>query len=282
MRMKDGSYRWHLSRAYPGLDAHGRVTKWFGTATDIHDLKQAEEALQTWNATLEARVAERTQALRESQSQLRKLSAYAERMREDERTRIAREVHDQLGGALTALKMTLARTRKGHDDDSGLIGNLADMRAQIDDLVQMVRRIASDLRPPLLDDFGLLAALEWQAREWEKRTGVACLLNRPSDEIKLDRDCRTAVFRVFQESLTNVARHAQATKVMVDVKDDGTQLVLTVRDNGRGIAAEALRPGKSLGLLGMRERMREVSGDLEIEGTPGSGTCVTVRVPILN
>ena len=241
---------------------------------------RAEVALQSLNATLEARVTERTAELCESQAQLRKLSAYAERMREDERTRIAREVHDELGGSLTALKMTLARVRKGREGDADLSTRLTDMRDQIDELVQTVRRVASDLRPPLLDDFGLVAALKWQVEEWERRTGIACQLDLALNEAKLDRERRTAVFRVFQESLTNVARHAQATQVVMTIREDHGQLVLTIHDNGRGIDAEALRPGKSLGLLGIRERMREVGGDVEISGAPNQGTMVMVRVPL--
>ena len=245
------------------------------------DLRESKHELQLLNQTLETRIIDRTAELRESQSQLRKLSAYVERMRENERARIAREVHDELGGSLTALKMTLSRVRRGRDQDTDLINRLNDMRSQIDHLVQTVRRIASDLRPPLLDDFGLIAALKWQAGEWEKRTGIMCQLNLPEQEVQLDAERRTAVFRVFQESLTNVARHAQATQVVTSVSEDAEQFTLIVRDNGRGIDAEALRPGKSLGLLGIRERMRDVSGNVEISGTPGQGTTVVIRVPIV-
>jgi signal transduction histidine kinase len=154
------------------------------------------------------------------------------------------------------------------------------MTSQIDELVQTVRRIASDLRPPLLDDFGLMAALEWQARAWEKQTGILCNLTLPPEEVMLNREQRTAVFRVFQESLTNVARHSQATQVNVSAHKEGGQLVLKVQDNGLGITSEALLPGKSLGLLGMRERMREVSGDFDIQGVAGEGTTVTIRLAL--
>jgi len=236
---------------------------------------------QALNETLEARVNERTAELRDSQAQLRLVSTRAERAREEERTRIAREVHDQLGGSLTALKMSLARVRKGREVDTELTNRVQDIRGQADELVQIVRRIASDLRPPILDDFGLAAALEWQAREWEQRTGITCLVELPPDEVKLDRDQRTAVFRVFQESLTNIARHAQAATVTVTLTLDEGQAVLMVRDDGRGISSEALRPGKSLGLMGMRERLREVAGDLTITGSPGHGTIVTICVPLM-
>ena len=156
------------------------------------------EVTLSLNANLETRVAERTMALHESQTQLRRLSAYSERMREDECTRIAREVHDELGSSLTGLKMTLARAGKGRADDDELMIKIHDMNGQIDGLVQTVRRIASDLRPPLLDDFGLLAALEWEAHEWEKRTGLSCQFNTKLHEINLDRPRCTVVFRVFR------------------------------------------------------------------------------------
>ena len=235
---------------------------------------------QALNSTLEQRVTERTLKLRESQTQLRKLSAYTDRMREDERTRIAREVHDQLGGSLTGLKMSLARVTKGRDADVDLATKVQNMSDQVDKLVQMVRRVASDLRPPLLDDFGLVAALEWQAQEWEKQTGIQCDLTLLSQEVALDRERRTAVFRVFQESLTNIARHAHATQVDVNLQSDDKLLLLVIHDNGNGIAAETLRLGKSLGLMGMHERMREVNGELEIQGVPGEGTTVTIRLAL--
>lgn len=236
------------------------------------------------NRTLEARVAARTAELSESQAQLRKLSAYAERAREEERTRIACDVHDQLGGALTVLKMSLARVRKGREGDLELAAKVQDVRNQADELVQAVRRVSSDLRPPVLDDFGLGAALEWQVHEWEKRTGITCLVDLPDQEAQLDRDRRTAMFRVFQESLTNIARHAHASTVTVKLAAESeggkSQMVLTVQDDGVGIPEEALQPGKSLGLLGMRERMREVQGEADIAGLPGQGTTVTIRAPL--
>ena len=239
-----------------------------------------QKETKTLNMILESRVSERTLALRETQNQLRKLGAYAERLREEERTRIAREVHDELGGSLTGLKMTLARLPVAKDDNAGLAAQLRDMHSQIDGLVQSVRRIASDLRPPLLDDFGLLAAMEWQAQEWEKHTGIPCIVESQLDEVNLDTARRTAMFRVFRESLTNIARHAHATHVTATLQQEGDFIVLTVHDDGQGIAAEALLPGKSLGLMGMHERIRDVSGNLEITGAPDQGTTVTIRVPL--
>lgn len=237
---------------------------------------------QSLNATLEARVAQRTEELRQSREQLRRISARAEQIQENERIRIAREVHDDLGGALTVLKMSLVRVRKTHGADAALTAAIQDLIGQADAMVQTVRRIASDLRPPMLDDLGLLAALEWQASEFERRTGIACRFDMPaaSENWWPDGRTSTAVFRVFQESLTNVARHARATEVVATAQQDGDYFVLRVQDNGQGINPDSLRNGKSFGLLGMRERMREVSGDFEITGAAGQGTTVTIRVPL--
>jgi PAS domain S-box-containing protein len=237
---------------------------------------------QALNTTLEARVAERTDALHRSREQLRQLTAYVDRAREDERARIAREVHDELGGALTVLKMSLSQVVKRLPQDTGVMPRVEDLGAQIDALVQSVRRISYDLRPSMLDDFGLLAAMEWQAHEWQRRTGIACRLVFDQDmQVDLNSRSRTAVFRVFQESLTNIARHSQASEVVVSAELAAGHLVLTVKDNGRGISEEALHSVRSLGLVGMRERIREVDGELDIaSAAAGGGVTVTLRVPL--
>ena len=146
--------------------------------------------------------------------------------------------------------------------------------------MQTVRRIASELRPAILDSLGLLPALEWQAREFQKRTGIACNINVTVEDLSVDEETSIAVFRVFQESLTNVARHAQASEVTAVVERDGDAVVLRVIDNGRGLQAGAIQPGKSLGLLGMRERIEHVSGEFDIVSTPGAGTAVVIRIPL--
>jgi signal transduction histidine kinase len=232
------------------------------------------------NTTLEARVNERTRALQESQAQLRQLTAYVARTREDERSRIAREVHDELGGALTVLKMSLAQITKRLNPDVNVGARLDDLRRQIDVLVQSVRRISYDLRPSMLDDFGLFATMEWQAQEWSERTGIPIQLDLPRGaDMSLNDKTRTAVFRVFQESLTNIARHAHATRVDVATTVEDAFLALRVQDNGNGMRPEALQNSASLGLIGMRERMREVGGDVEISSVLGKGTTVVIRVP---
>ena len=234
---------------------------------------------QTWNATLEERVAERTEALRHSQEELRQLAAYQHRVRELERRHIAQEIHDEMGGTLTGMKMMVAGLRRRRNESLN-DEELQELSNLIDDTVQTVRRIASELRPAILDSLGLLPALEWQAREFQKRTGIVCNINVLVDDLSIDEETNIAVFRVFQESLTNVARHAQATEVSATVERDGEVAVLRVVDNGRGLQPGAIKPGKSLGLLGMRERIEHVAGEFEIVSTPGAGTTVLIRIPL--
>lgn len=289
VRHKDGSYRWMHESSMLLRDAHGRVRRMIGQAVDITERKRAEEALRESEAryrelstTLETRVAERTAELAQSREQLRALSAYVLRAREDERARIAREVHDELGGALTVLKMSLARLMRNFAGDAAFEKGAHDMRAQIDELVQNVRRIATDLRPSILDDFGLVAAMEWQAQEWGQRTGIECQMDAslmPAD-LEIDDGRRTALFRVFQEALTNVARHAHATHVLVTLSLADGRLVLSVQDDGRGMDVAGRPNGTSLGLAGMRERIREVGGDFAVASMPGRGTTVRVQVPL--
>jgi PAS domain S-box-containing protein len=258
---------------------------------------------QQLNAALEARVQQRTEALEvaieelrltndelqsqirqreEAEAQLRSLSGHLHVAREEERKRIAREIHDELGGAMTSLKMEVSRMVRGagQDPHAALSEHAASLSSLIDATIQTIRRMATELRPAILDDFGLVAALEWQLQEFQSRSGIACQLDCAVETIDLSGDAATAVFRVFQETLTNVARHAQATQVGVRIEEQSGQLLLQVRDNGRGIAQQAVIGGKSLGLLGMRERVRMLSGVLVIEGELGQGTTVLVKIPL--
>jgi signal transduction histidine kinase len=230
---------------------------------------------QAWSAELEARVRERT-------GQLQQLSIHLERLREQERARIAYEVHDELGGVLTAMKLGLARLRKEFSKDApARATQIGEMMSVIDLAVQTVRRIASDLRPAILDDLGLIPALEWQAQEFERQTGLVCHFDCFSEALELNRETSTAIFRVFQESLANIARHAQATQVNVMMLEEEGHLTLQIRDNGRGPGSGELQQLKSLGLIGMRERMRQVAGEFDIHTAPGQGTTVLIRIPRL-
>lgn len=218
--------------------------------------------------------------LERSRKQLRDLSAHLQAVREEEQTRIAREIHDELGQLLTALKMDLSWL------GSRLPAGLSPLREKtrlmtklVDTTIDTVRRIAADLRPGLLDDLGLAAAIEWQAREFSRRSGIACVLDLDAEEALDDRDLATALFRIFQEVLTNVARHAAATEVRIGLRKRAKGVELEISDNGRGITRRQCTDPTSLGIAGMRERMHPWGGEVRIAGRRGRGTRVLVRVP---
>ncbi len=246
--------------------------------------KQTEAALSKTIGILEEQVVVRKKAeeqLRRSEEQLRALSARLLSVQEEERTRLAREIHDELGAALTALKMDLAWA------DQRLPRNLKWLQRKIqamihlvDGTVQAVRRIATALRPGVLDHLGLVAAVEWQVREFQERTGLTCVFTNTPEDIVVDGARATTVFRICQEALTNVARHANAARVDLSLRQAGTDLRLEVRDNGRGIPKEAIADPKSLGLIGMRERVLPWGGDVQIKRVPSKGTVVTVHIPL--
>jgi len=217
--------------------------------------------------------------------QLRALSARVESVREDERTGIAREIHDELGQSLTALKLDLAWVGRRLSSESGaspegLVQKLRAMSDMTDDIIRQVRRISAELRPGVLDDLGLLAAIEWQAQEFEKRTGTTCAVTSNVDDLRLARDLSTAVFRIFQEALTNVARHAEASRVDVRLHRGDRNVRLEVTDDGKGISPESLRSPGSLGLLGIRERARRLGGAASFRGASPQGTIVSLDLPV--
>ncbi len=219
--------------------------------------------------------------LRESHEQLRALSIYLQYVREEERTRIAREVHDELGQSLTRLKMDLAWLGgRLPRSQRPLVDKIRDMSDHVDGTIQSVRRIATELRPGILDDLGLVAALEWQANEFQSRTGIVCHVTSTLQDTLLDADLNTAFFRIFQETLTNIMRHANATRVDVHSANTDGWLTLTVQDNGRGILPGEITDRRSIGLLGMEERAALLGGEFHIKGEPGQGTSVTVKIPL--
>jgi len=220
--------------------------------------------------------------LRESHEQLRALSTYLQTVREEERTRIAREVHDGLGQALTGCKLDVSWIAgKLPREQRSLLEKTKTLAAHIDSTIQMVRRIATELRPGILDHLGLSAALEWQANEFQTRTGIKCDVHSEISELTLEPDINTAFFRIFQETLTNVIRHAGATCVTVHLKERDRRVILEVRDNGRGISKAEISNTKSMGLLNMRERAALPGGDFKISRIPGGkGTKVCVSIPL--
>lgn len=218
--------------------------------------------------------------LHESREQLRELSRQTQLAIEEDRKRIAREIHDQLGQELSLFQLELGliedQLSSGQKD---LRNKLKSMSNLVDSSIMTVQRISSDLRPTLLDNLGLGAAVEWAAKEFQKRTRIRCLASIEPPELKLDQDRSTALFRILQEALTNVLRHAKATRVSVRLTKKDDAVVLTIRDDGTGIALRRINDAKSVGLTGMRERVRPWGGKIFITGEPDKGTELTINVP---
>jgi PAS domain S-box-containing protein len=217
--------------------------------------------------------------------QLRALAARLTQVREEERTQMAREIHDVLGQALTGLKMDLAVLSKRvlqveNEDVSGALRDkITAMGSVVDDTIRTVRRISTELRPSILDDLGLEAAAEWQVGQFQERSGIECHFLSNLEDLSLDAESSTALFRILQETLTNVARHAHATRVEITLAKLDDEICLEVHDDGRGITQHEATSTQTLGLLGMRERASLVNGVMEINGSPGEGTTVSVSVP---
>jgi len=299
---KDGSRFWANVVVTALRDAKGNLHGFAKLARDATERREKEEALTKTKQLLELRagqraavlsrvneelrteIAERQRAekqLKHSRDQLRALAARLQSVREEERGSIAREIHDELGQACTAIKMDLALIgRKTTKRQVQLRAKVDSASQLVDNTIATLRRIASELRPTTLDDLGLSAALEWQAEEFESRTGIHCRVTLPQKPLALDSERSTAIFRIFQESLTNVARHAHATRVAARLELEVQHLLFQVHDNGRGFDPEEAKAHRSLGLVGMQERALLLNGSLEIEGVPGAGTTMTLRIPL--
>ncbi|QKZ07066.1 PAS domain-containing sensor histidine kinase [Pseudomonas eucalypticola] len=259
MLTRDGHERWVEIKAMSRGLGEGRV--WDGIVWDISESKHAELALAR------------------SQDQLRELSAHLESVREEEKARIAREVHDELGQMLTVLKLETSMCELAYAElDPGLQERLNSMKRLIAQLFQLVRDVATALRPPILDA-GIGSAIEWQARRFEARTRIPCLVQVPEPVPALSDAKATGLFRILQEALTNVMRHAQAQTVDIALEVDEDWLVLSVSDDGHGFVVGA-GPSTSFGLVGMRERVLMLGGVLQLHSEPGQGTTLRVRVPV--
>jgi len=218
--------------------------------------------------------------LERSRQQMRNLSAHLQSIREKERTRIARELHDELGQLLTALNMDIILlNRKIPPEQRELRERINAMSGLVDVTMKTLKRIYMDLRPGMLDHLGLPVAIEWQANEFSKRTGIPCRITVKPEDMQLNADLSTAVFRIFQETLTNVSRHAQAKRVEVSLKLSCSEVRLVVKDNGKGITEEQMAKPDSFGLLGIRERVSYWGGVVKIVGKKGKGTTVSIRIP---
>lgn len=265
----DGEVRYIQIRAEVVSDSEGNATSLMGIAQDVTDRKRADEQL------------------RSSREQLRALSAHLQFIREEERSRIAREVHDELGQVLTALKMDISLLNHKLLESSAILPRkmlyeeIRSMSKKVDSTIKSVRKIVTELRPEVLDHLGLKSAIEWQAQEFQARSGIDCKLDPHMESIEMDdRDGETAIFRILQEALTNIARHSGATKVEIFLKKQDGEITMEVRDNGRGISEADLTKNTSFGLLGMRERALFLGGDVEVKGHPGFGTSVKVQIPV--
>jgi signal transduction histidine kinase len=221
----------------------------------------------------------KSERLRESENKLRRLAAHLISVREEERAHIAREIHDELGQVLTGLKMEVVWLAKRLREQE-LIDKTDSMSKLIDSTVQTVRKIATGLRPEMLDDMGLIAAVAWQAREFQKRTGIRCRIKLPPEGARLDVELSTTMFRIFQEILTNVARHSRATRVDIELEVGADRVTLEVADNGVGISDHDKGGKKSLGLLGMHERALLFGGEVRISGRASHGTRVSASIPL--
>ncbi len=250
-------------RAIPHIDSLGRVSGVLHVVRDITRWKQSEQQLTA------------------SGEQLRNLTTHLQSVREEERKHIAREIHDELGQALTALKMDLFWMGKRLPDaDTAVHEKTRSMLNLLENTARTVQRISCELRPGLLDDLGLQAAMEWHAQEFEERTGIPCGLSLYSGNASLDPERATTVFRIFQETLTNIMRHAEATRVQVTLEKQDGHVVMTVQDNGKGIDEKQITHPNSLGLIGIRERTRHWGGTVTIRGRSDEGTTVRVRIPL--
>jgi len=265
---KNGEERW-LDFGAGFIQYKGKPAA-IGVAFDITERKKVEEKLNTSN------------------QQLRKLMAKLHSIREEESTRIAREIHDELGQTLTGIKMDLsfledAVSNMGKSQECRkLLEKISSTTKLADNAIQTMRKITTELRPAILDSLGISAAVEWQAEEFKNRTGIRCEYYPPGEQIHLDRNSSIAIFRVLQESLTNIIRHAKANKVSITLAKNENMLQLEIKDNGIGISDSDIKKVNSFGILGMKERIWLLNGTFDIKGIPNKGTTVTVKIPLTN
>lgn len=258
----DGSVRHIHALGHPFVNSAGELVEYSGVSVDVTESKLAEHALQR------------------SLEQYRALAARLERVREEERTRLAREFHDGLGQALTGIKLDLVSVAN-HPPPSrrARVARFQAILTLIDEAIHSVRRIATELRPGVLDDLGLVAAVEWVTQDFAARTGTKCALDLPRKDLPVKPAVATALFRILQEALTNIALHAEATESSVRLGEEDGLLCLEIRDNGRGFQEARLAPGASLGIVGMKERALLLGGRLTITSAPGEGATIIARMP---
>jgi signal transduction histidine kinase len=261
-KRKDGKIIDVEGSASPILDDEGSIIGFLGIQRDITERKLDHQSVKA------------------SRDQLRQLATRLEHVREEERAGIAREIHDELGQDLTAVKMNVSWLARKLKSNELLQKKLQHVQDLVDIAIQAVRRIATQLRPAVLDELGLGAAIEWQAQKFTMDSHIKCVVNLDPAAIPLSREVSTALFRIFQEALTNVERHANATNVKVKLATFGKSLYLEVTDDGRGIHTKQLNDPRSIGLLGMKERALALGGEVTFTSVAGSGTTVTATIPL--
>jgi len=268
LRRYDGKLIWTEINARAVNDDQGRTQHWHGSAEDITARKRAVEVL------------------RDSREQLRALAAYLQSVREKERTRVARKVQGEVGQALAGLKTELAWLERKLTQGPGpaslslVLERLKALPEAVDAMLATVEKITTELRPTVLDDLGLEAAIAWQVRDFEVRTGIRCVFESKVGKARLDPDRATAVFRIFQDTLTNIVRRAKPTQASIHLRREGDKLVLEVQNNGRGVAGREISGTQALDVLGIRERATSLNGEVNIVSRQGSGTRVDVRIPL--
>jgi PAS domain S-box-containing protein len=259
----DGELRWVESIGQTIFGDAGQPIRYLGVGYDITERKQIEDDL------------------RRSEEQLRAFASRLQTATERERLRIARELHDQLGQALTGLKMDLDWIVRKHGASGDVwVSMVQDSMKVVDSTIALVRRLATELRPELLDELGLPAAIEWHTKQFEQRTGISCAVYVPEDALGISGDQKIAVFRIFQEALTNIARHARAQNVLVSLERERNDAILTINDDGVGFVVDPLEHTQSLGVLGMRERALLLGAQFLLKSAPGHGTKITLRIPL--
>jgi len=291
LRGKDGEYRWFLSRAVPIKNAHGKITQWFGTNTDITDLRSAQDALRKSKESTEEEVRARTRELEtrnakvlQQSEHLRELSHKMRQMQDDERRHVARELHDSAGQILAALGMSLANLAQlARNSTPEVMKGLNETQQYVDQLSQEIRTMSYLLHPPLLDESGLPVALRWYAEGLEERNGMKVVVNIPDDLGRFGHEMELMMFRLVQECLTNIHRHSGSKTAEITMWRDDGDVCLDIRDQGKGIPPERLASiqaqGGGVGIRGMRERIHPFHGSMEIESS-ASGTRISFRLPV--
>jgi PAS domain S-box-containing protein len=258
----DGQYRWFLVRTAPLRDEQENLVRWYGVAIDIEDSRRAKETLN------------------QSYEEIRRLTRHLQKVREEERTSIAREIHDELGQQLTGIKMDVAWIdKKTAPEKTTIKSKLKNIISLLDGSNRSVRKILNELRTGILDDDGLLEALEFQGRQFTERTGIPVEFTATETAIKLPEEIATCIFRVYQESLTNIMRYAEANKVLTSLKLVDNLIIVTIRDDGKGFDTLAVENDRSFGILGMKERIAAVHGTFELVSATGKGTSIIISIP---